>query len=226
MRRDEGQGIGPQRHADRGELRRRRPTHAGEPLRLRTVGRLSGARKRKWGRHCCRPHCHRRVGPEGHLAPDVLRTARGPPRTVARRSRRCRFRRGSEMVRRPLPLPPGGSATGQSAWRFRPGNAGHCRSICAGRKARPADCAPSVLQRSGSCGIRRCPGFHSSTPRHFAVASKAVPKSPRFSGFDPVNPKSQSLLSMTEECASAPSRASEGRGTYPLSPRMPVDSGG
>lgn len=27
--------------------------------------------KEKWGRHCCRPHSHRRVDPEGYFTPDV-----------------------------------------------------------------------------------------------------------------------------------------------------------
>ncbi len=65
-------------------------------------------RKRKWGRPCGRPHSHRRVGPEGHLTPGVFRVA-GPerqPRYVARRSRRCRFRRGTDEIRGSRPNHP------------------------------------------------------------------------------------------------------------------------
>ena len=62
---------------------------------------------RKWGRPCGRPHSHRRVGPEGHLTPGVFRElAVRQLRYVARRSRRCRFRRGTEEIRRPLPNHP------------------------------------------------------------------------------------------------------------------------
>jgi hypothetical protein len=68
--------------------------------------------------------------------------------------------------------------------------------------------------------------FQSSTPRHLAVASKAVPKSLLLSGCYPVHPKSQSPLSMVGECASFPSRAMEGGRVYPLSAIMPVDNGG
>jgi hypothetical protein len=185
--------------------------------------------KRKWGRPCGRPHSHRRVGPEGRLTPGVFRVTgpEGQSRYVARRSRRCRFRRGTDEVRRPRPNHPAvprpvfqpGSSTGSA-------NAGHRLSIGTGRQVRPADCAPSRFQRPGSCSIRRRLGFHSSTARHLAVASSAVPKSLLLSGFYPVHPKSQSPLSMSGRCASDPSRASGARPSYPLSTLLPVDKGG
>ena len=126
-----------------------------------------------------------------------------------------------------FPSPPGGSATdpvGQASHGS--DDAGHRRSIEAGRQVRPADCAPSRFQRSGSCGVRRRPGFHPSTVRHFAVASRVVPKSLLFSGCYPVHPKSQSPLSMSGECAPGPSRARANGPTYPLSARLPVDKSG
>jgi hypothetical protein len=126
-----------------------------------------------------------------------------------------------------FPLPPGGSETDFVARLSHGSNdAGHRRSIEADRQIRPADCAPSRFQRSGSCSIRRCPGFHPSTVRHFAVASREVPKSLLFSGCYPVHPKSQSPLSMSGECAARPSRARANRPTYPLSAILPVDKSG
>ena len=126
-----------------------------------------------------------------------------------------------------FPSPHGGSATDPVGQASHGSNdAGHRRSIEAGRQVRPADCAPSRFQRSGSCGVRRRPGFHPSTVRHFAVASRVVPKSLLFSGCYPVHPKSQSPLSMSGECAPGPSRARANRPTYPLSARKPVDKGG
>ena len=80
--------------------------------------------KPKWGRPCGRPHSHRRVGPEGRLTPGVFRVTgpEGQSRYVARRSRRCRFRRGTDEVRRPRPNHPAvprpvfqpGSSTGSA----------------------------------------------------------------------------------------------------------------
>ena len=62
---------------------------------------------RKWGRPCGRPHSHRRVGSEERFTPGVFRVlAVRQLRYVARRSRRCRFRRGTDEVRRHLPNHP------------------------------------------------------------------------------------------------------------------------
>ena len=65
--------------------------------------------KRKWGRPCGRPHSHRRVvfTEAKNLTPDVFRTRAVRQRCyVARRSRRCRFRRGTDDIRRCLPNHP------------------------------------------------------------------------------------------------------------------------
>jgi hypothetical protein len=113
-------------------------------------------RRRKWGRPCGRPHSHRRVvsAKAESLTPGVFRTLAVRQRCyVARRSRRCRFRRGSGWSE-DLTLPPGSSATVQWALLFKSNSAGHCRPLEAGRKARPADCAPSKFQRCESC---ECP---------------------------------------------------------------------
>lgn len=74
------------------------------------AGKESAGRKRseptpktKWGRHCCRPHCHRRVGSEERFTPDVSLQPRKAGSYVARRSRRCRFRRGPGMIRGSFP---------------------------------------------------------------------------------------------------------------------------
>ena len=184
--------------------------------------------KRKWGRHCCRPHSHRRWAPEGTLI------AWRVPLSARRLQAVCRpalapvpVPSGAGYDPKTCPSPHGGSATdpvGQASHGS--DDAGHRRSIEAGRQVRPADCAPSRFQRSGSCGVRRRPGFHPSTVRHFAVASRVVPKSLLFSGCYPVHPKSQSPLSMSGECAPGPSRARANRPTYPLSARKPVDKGG
>ena len=184
------------------------------------------ASRRKWGRHCCRPHSHRRVGSEERFTPGVSLQPEG--------RRLCRpalapvpVPSGAGYDPKTFPSPHGGSATdpvGQASHGS--DDAGHRRSIEAGRQVRPADCAPSRFQRSGSCGVRRRPGFHPSTVRHFAVASRVVPKSLLFSGCYPVHPKSQSPLSMSGECAPGPSRARANRPTYPLSAIMPVDKGG
>ena len=68
-----------------------------------------GDRKRKWGRPCGRPHSHRRVvsAEAKNLAPGAFRTLAVRQRCyVARRSRRCRFRRGTDEVRRLRPNHP------------------------------------------------------------------------------------------------------------------------
>ena len=98
---------------------------------------------------------------------------------VARRSRRCRFRRGPGSIARTCPLPPGGSET---VFR-RPGpdsGLGFARKLhqfLGTRPAiRPADFAPSRSQRSG---IWSAPGrtfersaFHFLLRAAFAIASK------------------------------------------------------
>ena len=61
---------------------------------------------RKWGRPCGRPHSHRRVvfTEAKNLTPGVFRPLAVRQRCyVARRSRRCRFRRGTDEVRKPPP---------------------------------------------------------------------------------------------------------------------------
>jgi len=64
---------------------------------------------RKWGRPCGRPHSHRRVvfTEAKNLTPGVFRTLAARQRCyVARRSRRCRFRRGTDEIRRLRPNRP------------------------------------------------------------------------------------------------------------------------
>ncbi len=69
--------------------------------------------ERKWGRHCCRPHSHRRVGLAAakHFTPGLSRYGK-PFRIIARRSRRCRIAFGAGHGRRTCPLPSRASATG------------------------------------------------------------------------------------------------------------------
>jgi hypothetical protein len=184
------------------------------------------ARKRKWGRHCCRPHSHRRVGPEGRFTPGVSLQPPGGRRLYRPALAPVPVLSGAGYDPKIFPLPPGGSATDLLARFSSFGDAEHRRSIETGRQVRPADRAPLRLQRSVSCSIRRCPGSHSSTARHFAIASKEVPKSLLLSGCYPVHPKSQSPLSMYGACACAPSRARANRPTYPLLPGRPVDKAG
>ena len=185
--------------------------------------------KRKWGRPCGRPHSHRRVGPEGHLTPGVFRAlAVRQHRYVARRSRRCRFRRGTDEVRRPRPNHP---AVPRPV--FQPGSS--AGSVMRGIASPSEPAGKSGLPTARPRGIngpkvanipKDAPGFHSSTPRHLAVASLAVPKSLLLSGCYPFHPKSQSPLSMTGECAVRPSRARIQSPSYPLSSQMAVDKGG
>ena len=145
---------------------------------------------RKWGRPCGRPHSHRRVGPEGRLTPGVFRVTgpEGQSRYVARRSRRCRFRRGTDEVRRPRPNHPAvprpvfqpGSSTGSA-------NAGHRLSIGTGRQVRPADCAPSRSQRFESCELpegRSCLSF-----LHRAASRRRVECGSKISSFFRVLPR-------------------------------------
>jgi hypothetical protein len=80
--------------------------------------------KEKWGQPCGRPHSHRRVDPEGRLTPGVsmpsgmLLQASQTGFSVARRSRRCRFRRGLSFGPKTSAVPPGGSETGLSTWNL------------------------------------------------------------------------------------------------------------
>jgi len=185
--------------------------------------------KRKWGRHCCRPHSHRRVGPEGHLTPGVFRAlAVRQHRYVARRSRRCRFRQRVNEVRRPRPDHPAvprpvfqpGSSTGLAM------RGTTSPSEPAGKSGLPTAHLRGLNGLKVANFPKDVPAFHSSTARHLAVASSAVPKSLLLSGFYPVHPKSQSPLSMSGECAVLPSRAMANGPNYPLSAIMPVDKGG
>lgn len=163
------------------------------------------------------------------LTPGVVRAlAARTRRYVARRSRRCRFRRGTEKIRRLLPIHP---AVPRPVFQPGPSTGLVMRGIASLSEPAGKSGLPTAHLR-GFNGLEVVttpegdPGFHSSAARHLAVASKAVPKSLLLSGFYPVDPKSQSPLSISGECASPPSRASGGRPGFPLSSRLPVDKGG
>ena len=212
---------------------------AAEPQRLGRLTRGRFARmagkppieclQRKWGRPCGRPHSHRRVDPEGRLTPGVLRAlAVRQPRYVARRSRRCRFRRGTDEIRGSRPNHP---AVPRPVFQPGPSTGSAMRGITSPSGPAGKSGLPTAHLR-GFNGLRVAnipkdvPGFHPSTARHLAVASNAVPKSLLLSGCYPIHPKSQSPLSMSGECAGAASRATANGASYPLSAIMPVDKGG
>ena len=197
--------------------------------------------KEKWGRPCGRPHSHRRVvfafaksltpgvsmpgptGPCGQLKVGVA---------IARRSRRCRFRRGPEQIARTCP----------SARRFRdrcrrpgPRTAPACPKVLrtprrqAG-KSGLSDIAPSRLQRFG---IWSAPGrtfersaSHPSTARHLAVASKRF-RNPFFlAGLSAFALEGPIPVSMSEGCLARPIRATAEQASYPPSTGMSVDKSG
>jgi hypothetical protein len=143
---------------------------------------------RKWGRPCGRPHSHQRVVPTGvgSLTPGFVRApAVRTARSVARRSHRCRFRRWTDEARRFLPCRP---AVPRPV--FRPGSStgSAMRGIASPSEPAGKSGLPTAhLRGFNGLQVATAPkgdhGFHSSTARHLAVASKAVPKSLRLSGF-------------------------------------------
>ena len=163
---------------------------------------------------------------------NAWRLSRGSPggrsRYVARRSRRCRFRRGTDEIRRSRPNRP---AVPRPV--FRPGSStgSAMRGIASPSEPAGKSGLPTLRPR-GLNGLevanipKEVPRFHPSTARHLAVASKSVPKSLLLSGCYPVHPKSQSPLTMSGGCARTASRASDGSPSYPLSTLFPVDKGG
>jgi hypothetical protein len=187
--------------------------------------------QRKWGRPCGRPHSHRRVVSTEveSLTPGVVRAlAARTRRYVARRSRRCRFRRGTDEVRK---LRPDHPVVPRPVSRPSPSTGSAMRGIAspsgpAGKSGLPTAHLRGFNGLEVAIVPKDDPGFQPSTARHLAVASKAVPKSLLLSGCYPLHPKSQSPLSMSGECAWRPSRTSGECPSYPLSTLLPVDKGG